>query len=132
MRKQKDGFHIHVHEAVELRLLDLQHRAAGVTHAGIVDQDIDAAESIDGGLYRRVHVPAPGDVAMSCDGRVADGGGYRLRRGLVDVGDCDARTLAREGLGNALAEPRCAAGDERNLILKPHAFVSTPLSHGEA
>src|SRR5262249_5190941 len=33
------------------------------------------------------------------------------------------RALAREGRGNALAEARCRAGDERNLVVETHATL---------
>src|SRR5262249_17959018 len=35
--------------------------------------------------------------------------------------DGNARALAREGGGNALAEARCRAGDECNLVVETHA-----------
>src|SRR5262249_46126208 len=81
----------------------------------------DPSECIDRGVDRGVDVGALRDVAAHGDRLVADRR-RSLARGLpIDIDDGNARTLAREGGGNALAEARCRAGDERNLLVETHA-----------
>ena len=51
MRRQVDRLHVDRIDAVELGLADLEQRLVAVRDAGIVDDDVDAAE----GLRRRAH-----------------------------------------------------------------------------
>jgi hypothetical protein len=57
--KQKNRFHVHRHDAIEFRLVDLQHRAANVRRPRIVDQNIDCLKALDRCLDGRIHVPPP-------------------------------------------------------------------------
>src|SRR5262249_31616564 len=72
-------------------------------------------------FHRGVHVGALRDIAAYRDGRVADRCRGRARGLPIDIDDGNARAFAREGGGNALAETRCSAGDERNLVVETHA-----------
>ena len=90
--------------------------------AGVVHQDVEPAEAVDGrGDHRRPagHVA---DVVGQGDRGVAEVGGHGLDLGGEDVGEHDLGPLGDEepGLGLALAARR--AGDDRDLALEtnPH------------
>jgi hypothetical protein len=123
VREQEDRFDVHRHESIEFSLLHLQHRPPHVAHSGIVDEDVDSPERIDGRLYGCVHVGALRHVAAQRDRLVADRGGGLARGLLVDVDDGHARALARERLGDAVAKARCGAGNQRNLVVETHACL---------
>src|SRR5262249_44071134 len=124
MREQEDGFDVHRHEAVEFSLLHLEHGPPHVAHAGVVDENVDSPKSVDGRLDAGLYVRALGDVAAHGDRLVADRGRGLPRRLGIDVDDRNTRALARKRLGDAFAEARCRAGDERNLVVKTHGTSS--------
>src|SRR5262249_5031540 len=90
---------------------------------GVVDENIDRSERIDRGVDRGVDVGGPRDIAAHRNRLVADRRGGRARGLPIDVDDGNARALTREGCGNALAEGRCSAGAERNLVAERHATI---------
>jgi len=92
-----------------------------MAHSGIVNEDVDSSERIDGRLCRCVHVGPLRHVAAQRDRLVADRRGGLARGLLVDVDDGHLRALARECLGDALTKARCGAGDQRNLVVETHA-----------
>jgi len=134
MGEQKDRLHVDREKPVELVLLHLQHRPPDVAHSGIVDEDVDRSEGIDRGLHRGINVGALRDVAAHGNGLVADGGCRSPRGPLVDVDDGDARALARERLGNALAKTRSGTGHQRNLVVETHvaSFRARRIQNGAA
>ena len=70
-----------------------------------------------------------GDVAAHGDGVVADGARGRLRRIDIDVGERDARALARIGFGDAFADAGSGAGDQSGFAFQTHVqlpFGTTP------
>jgi hypothetical protein len=113
------------HEAIELGLVHVEHGPPHVAHAGIVDEDVDSPKGVNGRLDRGVHVYALRDVATHRNRLVADRSRGLPRSGGVDVDDRNTRALACECLGDAFAETRCRAGDERNLVVEAHGpFLS--------
>ena len=105
----------------------------GQHHAGVVVQDVQAAEPVDGGVHHRLRVGLLRDVGVDVRGLaagVADlrGGGLA---GLVgDVGEDDPRALAREQAGRDPAHPARPAGDQRDLPVQTHRG-SLPFGRGE-
>ena len=70
-----------------------------------------------------------GHVAAHGDGVVADGAGGGLRRIDIDVGERDARALARIGFGDAFADAGSGAGDQCGFAFQTHVqlpFGTTP------
>ena len=68
---------------------------------------------------------------MSRDGLSAHCGdliGHLLGRGLVQVGDRDARTLAGHPLRDSRTDPRRAAGDDHNPAVHPPAHRGSSFS----
>jgi hypothetical protein len=92
-----------------------------VTHAGVVDENVDSPKGVDGRLDAGLYVRALGDVAAHGDRLVADRSRGLPRRLGIDVDDRNTRAFACERLGDAFAEARCRAGDERNLVVETHA-----------
>src|SRR5262249_44706066 len=126
MREQEDRFDVDRHEAIEFSLLHLEHGPPHVAHAGVVDENVDSPKRVDGRLDAGLYVRALGDVAAHGDRLVADRSCGLPRRLGIDVDDRNTRAFACERLGDAFAEARCRAGDERNLVVETHA--GPPLS----
>jgi hypothetical protein len=96
---------------IELQLLDIARRPLG---AGIVDQDIEAAEiaqgivepAVDRGLVGHVE-GRPGDLGMRFR--------HRAQRMLVDIADMHPGTAIGEGLRDGEANARAPGRDHDSL-----------------
>jgi hypothetical protein len=81
----------------------------------VVEHDVQPAE----GLHREGDqfgdLPLVGDIRLLERGARAQGVGQCLAAVTIDVGDHDVRALGEEPLRGSLADPRGAAGDDRNL-----------------
>ena len=98
--------------------------------AGVVDQDIGAAEILDGVLEHRLPARDGRDVGTVGDRAAAlflDGVDHLLRHrdvgagtvaGTAEVVDHDRRALAREQLCVGLTEPAARTGDDRDLAVE--------------
>ena len=98
--------------------------------AGIVDQDIGAAEMLDGVVEHRLAAGHGGDIGAVGDRAAAfglDRIDHLLRHrgvaaaavaGSAEVVDHDRRPLAREQFGIGLAKPAARAGDQRHLAVE--------------
>jgi hypothetical protein len=129
-RGEVDRLHVDREDAVERRLGDLQQRLVGHRVAGVVDQDVEPAEGADRPLDEALHVAVDGHVRLVEFGRAAGGDdlvGDARAAGPVDVVDDEVRALLGETLGDALAEARSGAGDDRDLGLESHVLVSPPM-----
>ena len=56
LRGEQDRFDVDGENAVELRLLDLHDRLVAMRRAGVVDDDVDAAERVDRRMRRALDV----------------------------------------------------------------------------
>jgi hypothetical protein len=122
---------------IDLRNLGVVARARASDRGGVVVEHIEPAVAVDGA---RDHVPHLVFVAH-VDG--ACGGAGRARRGfdrlhgllgaaLVEVGDDDARALARERERSGPADPGGRARDDGDLVGESHrvSFPSRPVPSG--
>src|SRR5690606_42150049 len=92
--------------------------------ARVVDQNIDPAIALDGGIYPALHGLPVGNV-HAVEARLAtEGGRHRLAACLVHISSDDFCALCREPLGGGPATPRRAAGAQRNLICKAQLGLS--------
>ncbi len=115
---------LHQVEALHRRV----QRAAQPDRAGVVDQDVDAAEGIDGGGHRGAHLLLFADVAL--ERQRAPACGLDRRRGAVDGarqfgighvrlgGNGDVGTVAGGAQGDGQADPARGTGDEQSLAGK--------------
>jgi hypothetical protein len=90
----------------------LNHRIPGVP--GIVDDDVQAAEGVDGGPHEALAEIGVGDAADAGDGPAArrlDGGDGVLGGLGVEIVDDDARTLGGEFERDLAADAATRAGD---------------------
>ena len=116
LRRIPGALEMDIEHVVEVGLRKLRKRVQ-MERAGVVDQDVDAAEAVDGRLDRRVRVGAPRDVADGRDGRPArrrdqlDDLVRRLRRTVVDD---DLRATPGQEQRMLAAEAATAAGDDRD------------------
>ena len=89
----------------------------------VADQDIDASEGIDRGLYRGVDLFLARDVDRDADGFrpvLAEFRGGCIGRLFVQVRDDDVGALAREHNSDFAADAAGRAGDERDFVLQLH------------
>jgi len=94
--------------------------------AGIVDQDVDAAEGFECSLHQAFHVGGVRHVSGDADGReaaalqrgAAVGGGLR-----VDIRDDDARAFLGQRARGFGADAAARAGDDRDLVRQSELHV---------
>ena len=94
----------------------------------VVDQDINAAERIDGRGHRRVDAVLICHVHLDRDGGVTDIRGGLAGAGDIDIGDGDPRAFAGIDLCEMTADAPCRAGDQRRFASKPCHVRRSPLS----
>ncbi|MNT60659.1 hypothetical protein D3C72_1982530 [compost metagenome] len=83
--------------------------------AGVVDENVDAAEFLKPCRDRGLDVRLLGDVGDDGKGPVAEFLGHALGAGGIAVDDDDLGAALDKALRNALAETRARAGDESDL-----------------
>ena len=118
---------VDAHDEVEARLAHVGERLADLD-AGVVDQDVEAAEGLVRVAHEALGLARYADVRAQCD---------RLPAQLLDPGGDGARAvaaavvvhrhvgaLAREAQRDGLADAAGAAGDERSLALESHAHTA--------
>jgi hypothetical protein len=86
--------------------------------AGVVDEDVDGAESLDAAVERVLHLVARRDVAADGERGVAKLLRRRDGARLVDVGDDDRRALGDVAPRDGPADALPCAGHQRNLPLE--------------
>ena len=118
MRHQKYGFDVDVEHAVESRFVHLQQRTILVGIAGIVDDDIDLAEFLDGCCNQVVHLGTFRHVAFDGDCTVAKFGRHCLRTLLVHVRDYDFRAFRNIVARNLGTESARRTGDNCDPAIK--------------
>ena len=94
--------------------------------AGVVDEDVDTPEPVDGGVDRRLHPVLVGHVTRDRERRMSRGFQLLGERGPglgVDVGDDGRRALGRERPREGAPEADPAAGDEGDLPVEPHEVL---------
>src|SRR5581483_9926780 len=110
---------VDAHDLLEVLLVDL-HEAARAIHAGVVEDDVQLAEGVDGLPDHRLHLCAVGDVdadrlrfpAVGRD-RLRDA----ARRVCVQVGHEDLAALARDRPAGCGPDPAGTAGDDDDATL---------------
>ncbi len=116
-----DRLHVDGGDEVERLFVDLQHVSVDMRIAGIVDHDVDAAESLHGDVHHLVEFGFLGHVGLDADGVFADLACHPLRAAEVDIGDDDLRALLSEALGHPLPETGRRTGDDGDLVFQSHA-----------
>lgn len=99
---------VDVKATIEARLVHVQERLILVRVAGVVDDDVDGAEIVDGSLDRAIDIGTAGDVTFDADRRRTDSGRDGLRTCLVEVGNNDTGTFARVDTRNFTPKPLAA------------------------
>src|SRR3546814_4668677 len=101
---------------------------AALRDAGIVEQQIDAAELFDHLFARADQVRIAAHVTMDVE-RLSTERTQRAQRlcaaRVIEIADADAAAVARVVFGQCTAEPGCAAGDENALTLHPSLSFSS-------
>src|ERR1700722_8139561 len=96
-----------------------------IEFADVVDEDVEAAEALEDGVYQELNFFGVDGVGFYCETfgalglECAEGG---LGGSLIGaIGDGDADAFLGAPLGKAFADAPAAAGDERGAIAKWHA-----------
>jgi hypothetical protein len=120
----KDGVDVDVEGAVPVLRGDFED-AAGDGAAGAVDQDVDAAQLVDGSLDRGDGVLGIGHVAADYEGLSA--GQFQTRSCVADFGvfeiaadNGDVRAAPREEQRGRRADALGAAGDQADFAVQVH------------
>jgi len=95
--------------------------AGGRAHAGIVDDDVDAAEGLGRGGKQGVHARAIGDVGPHGDAVGAELSRQGGSLGFIQVSDGHLGALGDKAADDALAEPGRPACDDGAFIGQTHA-----------
>ena len=107
---------------LQLLLGDVADVLVGMLLAGIVDEDVEPAELVDGLLDRALAEVLVADVAGDRDRLAAflldDLLGLRRIVMLAQIEDGDVGALAREQGGDRAADAAVGAGDQRDLALR--------------
>ena len=118
---EKRALEVHPQHAVEVGFRQREEIGA-VNDAGIVDQDVDAAERAAGFRDHVLGRLRIADIGVDELG-LAEGARRRLAGFGIDVGDGDARALGDVAPGNRVADAVRPAGHDRDLVLEPHAAL---------
>jgi hypothetical protein len=124
LRHEEGAGQVDPDDAVPRGLIELEHGGCAVVVGGTIEQDVDAAESLDGCRHRGPAAGAFRDVEMHRHGPAAallDVGGRRLGAGGLDVGAGDARAGGGERKRGGTADPVGGADDDRALAVEPHS-----------
>ncbi len=105
-----DRLHVDVEHAVEIGLGDFVQRSRLVRHTGIVDEDVDLAESHQRRGCKLIDARVLADIDMA--GFLAEFARQGFGALEVDVGDQYLRPLGDEFAHYARAEARGTAGDD--------------------
>src|SRR5215213_6659184 len=124
LRHQVDRLDVDGEDAVELLLRDVDHGLVAMARAGVVDDDVDAAELADRIVHGALDILPSGDVACERDRAMADLLGRGLRRPELEIEHRNPGAFAREGLGDAEPEALRGAGDEGGLVGEAHGSYS--------
>ena len=112
---------------------DLLDRPGRPGDAGVVDQNVDAAELLERQLEQAVDRCLVGDVGRDRRhlGQLA---AQPVERRLVDIAGDDARTCLDEGLERDPADPGPARSQHHPLVIEPQIHTSPPqwLHHAPA
>lgn len=100
----EDAKHIHVKAAQVLGLGDVDRGLVLVAGAGVVDEDVELAEFLEGACHGSVPGLAFGHVHLLDDDGAGVFGGYGVCAGGVDVADEDFCSFADEELGDGGAK----------------------------
>src|SRR5581483_1724281 len=130
---QPGTLEVDLHQAVPLLDRDLleadPRHGDGREDRRVVDQDVDAAEPIDGAVSHGLGGFLVRDVGLDGE-RLAAHLGDLLRHGLgrpaVDVGHDHLRALARHAQAVGAADPVAAARHDGYFVLEPHVVLLRP------
>ena len=120
---EKGAFQIDVQNLVERLFVEVE-EVALLDDAGIVHEDVDVAEFVEGRGHQIVNMQAIGDVAggepdLAQAFQVGNGGRAGL---LVDVGDDDPGTFLKKTACYGQANAVGAAGDDCDLAVEGHGL----------
>src|SRR5690606_4334341 len=91
--------------------------------AGVVDEDVDAAEASDRVGECLLHLRWIGDVQLEREHAFAELGDEGVELSWCTCGGCDAMTCSQGGAGDRVSDAAGGSGDEPCLF---HGFSTTP------
>ena len=109
------ALHVHRHHLVPFGVAGLED-VLGEDHRGIVDQDVEAAEGIEGAGHRGVGGRALAHVAAD-DGHAVAEGAEALDAGIDVLGDDGGAELVQQ-LDRGASQPARGAGHDGDAVTK--------------
>ena len=126
--EEEDAGHVDIVDALEVGQAERLSRFNG-GDAGVVEQDIEAAQSLNSLVHRALRVLLAPDISAQSQRLHAQRLkllGCALCRVQVDVNDGDVGTVLSQSHGHRLAQPTPSAGDER---IPPREVEHIPICH---
>ena len=123
--KHSEG--VDAHDAVEVVFVDV-HEGKRLVETGVVEHDVQPAETLDSSLNRISHLLPFGNIEShgNCRFVITDQAvRYGLGFGAVDVRNHDRGAFLSQSPSDALAETLSAAGDDHDLAVKTIHCVSS-------
>ena len=124
LRRKVNRFHVNRENAVEFLLGYVEQRLIEVGRAGIVHDDVEAAEFFDASLDGLLPIACIRDVGGQRDRMGAQVLCNRLDALAIDIGEHEPRTFARKHFRDARAETARRTGDKGGLSLQTHHGLS--------
>ena len=121
LQQRKMALRLTLRTASHSSLSDLVHLDHGAAEADAVDEDVETSAPVHHVRHHPLHLREVGGVARHGDGVAAlllDGLNHAVELGFrpLQVHQGDLRALAREGVGDGLADAPGAADDDCYLI----------------
>src|SRR2546428_3228716 len=118
LQAEEDALAVDPHDAVPVLFGEI-HDVGAARDAGVVDEDIDLAEGVDGLADHPVDALEVADVGpegQALAAERADGVGRRLGGPLLEVDRYDVRAALRQGQRRRAADAARGTGDDRDTI----------------
>ena len=130
--QEEGGLEVDVQDSVPVVHGVGEEVAGAAGDAGVVVEDVDAAEALDGGCDQPIEVGQVRDVGL--DGQRTAAGRLDLAGGLLgqlgaQVGDDDAGALLREAQRNRAPDAPGGARDDRDLVGQTHRCLLITWGH---
>ena len=131
-RQPERALEVQVHDRVEQLLGHRRQRVVERRHARVVDQHVDLAEPVVGGVDQSVELIPPPDVHL-----VREGGPAGRRRDLlgrddarfeVAAGDDDVGAASGCAEGHLASQPAAASGDEHHPSVRSNSSSAYPMA----
>ncbi len=129
-KRQINRLGVQVHEPVPLRFGQLFQGLGQVAHAGVVDQDVQAAKALLRGLEHGLDILGLGDVGAQGLSLGAQALSHCLSRVQIEIGHDHAGALSDKLLHHTRTKARSATGDHGHFVFESHDLLLSKMDRG--